>query len=300
MNFFILDQSNMVLRRCIVYGVSGFDKLGKTLNDIWMPDIKKTQLAGVLAGLAPVRSLVNVGGGVRELFEVPLREYRKDGRVLRSLSKGAAAFARTTSTEVARLGAKLAIGTQAVLQSAEDYFAPSSSSGSSLAGGGAQQGLREGWTDSDDDAFDSDEEGGGTSTTTAAYGSGGRVRHRHSKRNISLYSDPPANLAQGLRGAYRGLGRDLTVAKDAVVAIPAEVLESGSVAGGAKAVLRGAPMVILRPAIGVTRAVGKALQGATGSLDGGERRRVEDVSCLFPFPFFFGSAHPLKRKGEGM
>ncbi|KAI5290292.1 autophagy- protein 2 [Ascosphaera aggregata] len=44
MNFFILEEANMVLRHCIIYGISGFDKLGQTLNDIWMPDVKANQL----------------------------------------------------------------------------------------------------------------------------------------------------------------------------------------------------------------------------------------------------------------
>ncbi|KAI1408438.1 hypothetical protein F5Y13DRAFT_204805 [Hypoxylon sp. FL1857] len=110
MNFLVLDQSRMVLKHTIIYGVSGFDRLGKTLNDIWMPDVKKTQLPSVLAGLAPVRSLVNVGSGFRNLIEVPIKEYKKDGRIIRSISKGAVAFAKTTGTEIVKLGAKLAVG----------------------------------------------------------------------------------------------------------------------------------------------------------------------------------------------
>jgi len=119
MNFLILDSATMVLRHTIIYGVSGFDRLGKTLNDIWMPDVKRTQLPGVLAGLAPVRSLVNVGSGFKDLIEIPMREYKRDGRIVRSIGKGAAAFARTTGTEIVKLGAKMAIGTQYVLQGAE-------------------------------------------------------------------------------------------------------------------------------------------------------------------------------------
>jgi autophagy-related protein 2 len=69
-----------------------------------------------------VRSLVNVGGGVRDLVVVPMREYRKDGRIVRSIQKGALAFAKTTTSELVKLGAKLAIGTQTVLQGAEDFL----------------------------------------------------------------------------------------------------------------------------------------------------------------------------------
>lgn len=242
MNFFILDQAEMVLRHVIIYGVSGFDKLGKTLNDIWMPDIKQNQLPGILAGLGPLRGLVNVGQGVRDLVVVPIAEYKKDGRVVRSFQKGALAFAKTTTSEFARLGAKLAIGTQTVLQGAETLL-----TAQDLHGRGDISG---GW-----DEADLDEE---------------------EKEQISLYSNQPVGVIQGLRGAYASLERDLLTAKDAIVAMPGEVMDSGTAGGAAKAVLRGAPTVILRPAMGVSKAVGQTLMGATNSLDPGNKKRLED------------------------
>ncbi|KAI4131928.1 MAG: hypothetical protein LQ338_001010 [Usnochroma carphineum] len=240
MNFFILDRADMVLRHVIIYGISGFDRLGKTLNDIWMPDIKRNQLPGVLAGLAPVRSLVSVGGGVRDLVVIPIQEYQKDGRIVRSLQKGALAFAKTTTSELVKLGAKLAIGTQTVLQGAEDLLQPEQPRPEAAGG----------WEEAD---LDEDE-----------------------KKRISLYADQPVGVMQGLRGAYASLERDLLTAKDAIVAMPGEVMESGTAGGAAKAVLRGAPIVILRPALGVSKAVGRTLMGATNSLDPENRRRIEE------------------------
>ena len=248
MNFFILDRADMVLRHVIIYGISGFDRLGKTLNDIWMPDIKSNQLPGVLAGLAPVRSLVNVGGGVRDLVVVPIREYQKDGRIVRSLQKGALAFAKTTTGELVKLGAKLAIGTQTVLQGAEDFLTHAERQQLEAAGG---------WEDAE---LDEDE-----------------------KKRISLYADQPVGVIQGLRGAYASLERDLVTAKDAIVAMPGEVMESGTAGGAAKAMLKGAPTIILRPALGVSKAVGQTLMGATNSLDPTNRRRIEEVSLPFSF-----------------
>lgn len=245
MNFFILDRADMVLRHVIIYGVSGFDKLNKTLNDIWMPDIKHNQLPGVLAGLAPVRSLVNVGAGVRDLVVVPIREYRKDGRVVRSFQKGALAFAKTTTSELVKLGAKLAIGTQTVLQGAEDFLSQPGQSRTDVSAG---------WEDAQ---LEEDE-----------------------KKHISLYADQPVGVMQGLRGAYASLERDLLTARDAIVAMPGEVLESGTAGEAARAVLRVAPTVILRPAMGVSKAVGQTLMGATNSLDPENRRRIEEV-CLY-------------------
>ena len=264
MNFLVLEEARMVLRHVILYGVSGFDRLGEELNDIWMDNVKKTQLPGILAGIAPVRSLVNAGSGIRDLIEIPIREYRKDGRVFRSISKGAAAFAKTTGTEVVKLGAKLAIGTQYALQGAEGLLVnPGGGSSSNAAGGAGEE-----WVD--DDAEYSAEE----------------------KKQISLYADQPLGIVQGMRGAYASLARDLSMARDAIIAVPAEVMESASAQGAAKAVLKRAPTIIFRPAIGATKAIGQTLLGATNSLDPQNRRRAEAVSS-FSYSFFTLFSFPL-------
>ncbi|KAI1639074.1 hypothetical protein F4809DRAFT_188016 [Biscogniauxia mediterranea] len=240
MNFLVLDQARMVLRHTIIYGVSGFDRLGKTLNDIWSPDVRKNQLPGVLAGLAPVRSLVNVGSGFKDLVEIPIKEYRKDGRIVRSIGKGAAAFAKTTGTELVKLGAKLAVGTQYALQGAEGILVK-------------QPDSRDDNEWEDEEELDSDE-----------------------AKQISLYANQPTGVVQGLRGAYSSLARDLNVARDAIIAVPGEVMDSQSAQGAAKAVLRRAPTIIFRPLIGSSKAIGQTLMGATNSLDPHHRRRMDE------------------------
>jgi autophagy-related protein 2 len=240
MNFIVLEEARMVLRHVIIYGVSGFDRLGKTLNDIWTPDVRNNQLPGVVAGLAPVRSLVNIGSGFKDLIEIPLREYHKDGRVIRSISKGAAAFARTTGTEIVKLGAKIAVGTQYALQGAENMLLE-------------QKQPDSGW---DEDEPDEEE-----------------------KKQISLYADQPTGVIQGIRGGYRSLARDMNVARDAIIAIPGEVMESDSAGGAAKAVWKRAPTIIFRPAVGMTNMIGQTLMGATNSIDPHNRRRIDEV-CI--------------------
>jgi autophagy-related protein 2 len=246
MNFIVLEESRMVLRHVIIYGVSGFDRLGKTLNDIWTPDVRNNQLPGVIAGLAPVRSLVNIGSGFKDLIEIPLKEYQKDGRVIRSISKGAAAFARTTGTEIVKLGAKLAVGTQYALQGAEGMLTE-------------QQQSDGNW---EDDDLDPEE-----------------------KKQISLYADQPTGVIQGIRGGYRSLTRDVNMARDAIIAIPGEVMESQSAAGAAKAVWKRAPTIIFRPAVGVTKVIGQTLMGATNTIDPHNRRRIDEVSPTFSNSF---------------
>lgn len=237
MNFFVLDRADMVLRRVILYGVSGFDRLGIMLNNIWTPDVKRNQLPGVLAGLAPIRPLVDVSSGVRDLIAVPIMEYRKDGRIVRSIQKGALAFAKTTATELVNLGAKMAIGTQQILQNTEDLLV-----------------TREQQEDPDGE----DE----------------------IRKQISLYADQPIGIKQGLRTAYGSLERDLLIARDAIVAVPGEVMASGSAKGAAKALLKQSPTIILRPAIGATKAVGQTLMGAGNTLDRQNLRRIDEVSFV--------------------
>lgn len=244
MNFLILDGSDIVLRHAIVYGITSFDKLHKTLNDVWMPDVKRNQLPGVLSGLAAVRPIVNVGSGMRDLVVVPMREYRKDGRIVRSLQKGVYAFAKNTTSEVARLGAKVAIGTQTLLEGAETFLAPRTGAPTH----------HHGW-DGDDPDSSSEEE-----------------------RAVSHYANQPIGVRAGLRSAARHLERDLLTARDAVIAIPAEVMEEGSGVGMARALARHAPTVILRPALGATKALSNALLGVGNALDETSRRKIEDVS----------------------
>lgn len=128
MNIFILDESDITLNKVTLYGVPGFSKLNALLNGYWSPDVKKNQLGGVLSGLAPVRSIVNIGSGVNNLVTVPMREYKKDGRIVRSLQVGAIEFTKVTSGEILKFGAKLAAGTQTILENTEEVLGGSGSS----------------------------------------------------------------------------------------------------------------------------------------------------------------------------
>ena len=258
MNFIILDAANIRLKHAIIYGIKGFEPLHKTLNDVWMPDVKRNQLPTVLSGLAPVRSLANIGAGVRDVVAIPVREYRKDGRIVRSIQKGAYHFGKTTASELARLGAKVAIGTQTLLQGAEGLLSPTAASPGGRSSPGRRKSSDQGWHDVGSD----DEE--------------------HGQRAISAYSNQPLGVLSGLRSARRFLEHDLLTARDALIAVQGEVLESSNPGSAAAAVAKHAPTVILRPIIGTSRAVGTALLGVGNQIDRGNIRRMEDVSRPLP------------------
>ncbi|KAH7138676.1 hypothetical protein B0J11DRAFT_563608 [Dendryphion nanum] len=246
MNFLILDGADIILQRAILYGVTSLDKLEKMLNAVWMPDVRKNQLPGVLSGLAAIRPLVNVGSGVRDLVVVPMREYKKDGRIVRSLQKGVYAFAKNTTTEAARLGARVAIGAQNILEGAETILNPQSASPRSNS------------TLNDWDELNSSDTG------------------EDEPQAVSNYANQPIGVKAGLRSAARYLERDLLTARDAIIAIPTEVMEEGTGMGMAKVLARRAPTVILRPALGATKAIGNTLLGVGNALDKDSKRKIED------------------------
>ncbi|KAK9325320.1 hypothetical protein V1517DRAFT_314593 [Lipomyces orientalis] len=245
MNFFVLDEAKIILRGVVLYGVLGFPRLFQMLNDIWMPDIKSTQLGDVLAGVAPVRSLVKLGSGVRDLVVVPIREYKKDGRVVRSLQKGAVRFAQVTTNELVNLGAKLAVGTQNVLENAESLLVGQSAASTSNG---------ETFRHVGDDSESEDE----------------------IPKAISMYADQPYTVVQGLQRAYSSLNRNFGTAKDILVALPTEASDQGGAQRAAIAVARAAPVAVLRSMIGATEAVSSTLMGVNNQMDPQRRRNIED------------------------
>lgn len=341
MNFFILDEADMILKKITLYGVSGFPRLGVMLNGLWMPDIKSTQLSGVLSGLAPVRSIVQIGSGFKDLVVVPVKEYRKDGRVYRSFSKGVQHFTKNTTNELLKFGVKIAAGTQTLLEHTEQ----------ALGGNGASSRIpqevvitrrrvpndviyeedeEEDYNSDSDDPGASNKNGllasqliGRTSLSTAplqrsiyqpalesfvdleredAAARAGRhsVSPRGSdkrdvlyvatsdfeqfdedsedetQRTISLYANQPTNLKEGFQLAYDSFGRHVLVAKDAIINAGTEIGDSGSAQDSTLAVVKATPVALIRPMIGATEAVSKALLGVTNQLDPEQRKYIND------------------------
>lgn len=67
----------------------------------WLQDIKKHQLPSLLGGVGPMYSFVRLIQGFRDLVQLPIEQYQKDGRIVRGLQRGANSF--TTSTAMAAL-----------------------------------------------------------------------------------------------------------------------------------------------------------------------------------------------------
>src|SRR5712672_169423 len=230
------------------------------LNDLWTPDVKATQLADVISGVSPIRSVVNVGSGVADLVLLPIAQYRKDGRVVRGLQKGTKAFVRSTAIEAVKLGAHLATGTQVILEQAENVL------GSKFN----ETILAETVPHPSEDAIDADLHDSVSDSETAD--------------PISRYAQQPVDIREGIQSAYTSMRRNLSSAAQTILAVPMEVFErSGTeassnifvltgvlftfVQGPVRAVIRAVPIAVLRPMIGASEAVSKTLLGLHNSLD---------------------------------
>lgn len=256
MNIVMLESANIKLRHAIAYGILGFEELHPRLNDLWMADVKKNQLPTVLGGIAAVSGLVNLGAGIKDVVAVPIAEYKRHGRIMRSVQAGGMVFGKTTTAELARLGAKVAMGTQTLLSTAERMLSTSDTASSSRPASG-HRASGDQWHDVGSASDDDEPE----------------------QKAVSAYANQPLGVLSGLKSARRFLEHDLLTAKDALIAVQGEWMDSRNPGEVAGAVVRHAPTVILRPVIGASRAVGTALLGVGNQIDRGNLRKVDDVSC---------------------
>lgn len=330
-NFFILDGSELSLPKLKLYGLLGMPMLGTELTKAWAPNIQQTQLSGLLAGLSPFRSIVNIGGGFKDLVAVPIKEYRKDGRLMRSLQKGTSKFAKTTGYELLNLGAKLASGTQVVLEQSEEVFGGEGSSARSPKNKLDKHGKIQ--DDDNEDIYTPSNTSKGNTNLLASsqllnksiavdndpYGKKklysyieldesddiddkilenslllmnpkdvkesrqlqvvseeGELQELDEKEElddedaiklVSLYSNQPENTQQGLKLAYKSLGENFKITKKAVNNLRKELNASSNVQESLKSMVKSSPILIIRPMIGTTEALLKALMGISNEID---------------------------------
>ena len=156
----------------------------------------------VISGVSPIRSIVNVGSGVADLVLLPIAQYKKDGRIVRGMQKGTTAFVKSTAMEALRLGARLATGTQVILEQAEGVL------GSQFRNAVTAETVKVFTTTPDLDERADDEE---------------------TRETISKYAEQPMDVREGVQTAYRSLQRNFSSAAQTILAVPMEVYErSGS------------------------------------------------------------------------
>ncbi|XP_034962402.2 autophagy-related protein 2 homolog B isoform X1 [Zootoca vivipara] len=120
-----LNCSELKLKRlCYRHGLLGVDKLFSYAISEWINDIKKNQLPGILGGVGPMHSLVQLVQGLKDLVWLPIEQYRKDGRIVRGFQRGAASFGTSTAMAALELTNRMVQTIQAAAETAYDMVSP--------------------------------------------------------------------------------------------------------------------------------------------------------------------------------
>nr|XP_014354197.1 PREDICTED: autophagy-related protein 2 homolog A [Latimeria chalumnae] len=120
-----LNCSELKLKRlCCRHGLLGVDKVVSYALNEWLTDIRKNQLPGILGGVGPMHSVVQLFHGLRDLFWLPIEQYRKDGRIIRGLQRGAASFGTSTASAALELSNRLVQAIQATAETVYDILSP--------------------------------------------------------------------------------------------------------------------------------------------------------------------------------
>ncbi|XP_077315666.1 autophagy-related protein 2 homolog A [Lithobates pipiens] len=120
-----LNCSELKLKRLYCrHGLLGAEKVFSYALNEWLTDIRKNQLPGILGGVGPMHSVVQLFHGVRDLFWLPIEQYRKDGRIIRGLQRGAASFGTSTASAALELSNRLVQAIQATAETVYDILSP--------------------------------------------------------------------------------------------------------------------------------------------------------------------------------
>ncbi|KFO21339.1 Autophagy-related protein 2 like protein B, partial [Fukomys damarensis] len=120
-----LNCSELKLKRLFYrHGLLGVDKLFSYAITEWLTDIKKNQLPGILGGVGPMHSLVQLVQGLKDLVWLPIEQYRKDGRIVRGFQRGAASFGTSTAMAALELTNRVVQTIQAAAETAYDMVSP--------------------------------------------------------------------------------------------------------------------------------------------------------------------------------
>ncbi|GMF23084.1 unnamed protein product [Phytophthora lilii] len=260
-NLFVLEGMELVLRRVQMSGLDGWAALGENVLVSWVQNISRHQIHKCVASVSmpPLRPFVNIGAGAADLILLPMEHYGRDRRLVRGIKKGASSFLKSVTIETLNTASKVAQGTQALLEHADDVVSSSSAlrrkqlkyrqAGSRIARNSRRMG------------------GGGIrNAQDAGGGIGGR----------QYLAQQPASAAEGFGQAYDSLARELHVAAKTIVAVPlVEYKKTGS-QGYVRSVIRAVPVAVLRPMIGASEAVAKALIGVRNAVDPELKEDIEN------------------------
>ncbi|KAM3726481.1 Autophagy-related protein [Dirofilaria immitis] len=106
-------------------GLLGYDRCVKFAINAWLNDINNKQLVQFITSYGPIKSLVEIGFGIRDLFLMPVNEYcREEGHIVKGLQRGAESFGISTATAAVDMLQRMVGVVQSVAELAFDIVSP--------------------------------------------------------------------------------------------------------------------------------------------------------------------------------
>ena len=229
-----------------IYGCSGWDGCFVELAKYWAIDFAKHQTHKYVAGIQPVRSLVNMGSGIADLVIIPVQQYKHDGRITKGIQKGATSAVTKITLETLDLSDGLFTTVHSFLTSLESLFHSKSTRRRKKRKRKSHK-----------------------NKYNKKYFNNNKYKSRGHYLGISQNDHEPHNTTEGLRQASESFTKGIIEAAHSIAFVPMEKYKSSGVQAGFKSVLKGVPSAILHPLIGTTKAVSNAIVGVRNSIDGG-------------------------------
>ncbi|KAJ6216747.1 hypothetical protein RDWZM_007904 [Blomia tropicalis] len=233
-----LNQSELHLKKLSnKHGILGFEKVLSYVIEEWAKDIKRNQLPSILGGVGPMHSFIQLFQGIRDLFWMPIDQYRRDQRIVRGIQRGAYAFSISTAMATLELANRLVSLIQSTAQFAHDVVTPPTPGGS---GSGGRSGLV----------------GGGS-----GIGVGGSCGNNGTMS--TFHNSQPRDFREGITVAYTVMREGMHDTVRAVANAGMVSDDMGTVFGE---VVRQIPSTLVRPFIHVSQATSSVLVGMRNQL----------------------------------
>jgi len=88
-------------------GLKGYDKLLTFLLEEWLNDIRPVD---VITAIGPLSPISQIAGGIRDLFYLPIYQYRRDGRLFHGFVGGISSFTTSTALGLFELSGQVVRG----------------------------------------------------------------------------------------------------------------------------------------------------------------------------------------------
>ena len=234
-----LNCSEITLRQLeFKQGVLGLDKLLALAATAWLADIRSTQLPALLGGVGPMHALLQMVTGLRDLFLMPIEQYKKDGRIVRGLQRGTTSFTHSTTLSILEVTNKLLSVVKFAAELAFDVMSPE---------GCVVQGKL---------------------PHPAQY-----CRRRIGRAGLRRARGTPQDMREGMLGAMALVREGLD---ETARSLAHAASERAGIAGAVGGVLRAVPSTMVRPVILGAAATSNLLDGVKNQISPDQRLEEED------------------------